>query len=42
MASQVTAQSFVEQETGFQADEMGNKLQAKSVVDVPKHALCGN
>ena len=32
MVSQVTAPCFVEQETGFLVDEMGNKLQAKSVV----------
>ena len=32
MASQVTAQCLTEQETGFLVDEMGNKLQAKSMV----------
>ena len=32
MASQVTAQCFLEQETGFLVDETGNKLQAKSMV----------
>ena len=32
MASQVEAQCFMEQETGFLVDETGNKLQEKSVV----------
>ena len=32
MASKVSAQCFIQQETGFLIDESGNKLQAKSVV----------
>ena len=32
MASQVTAQCFIQQETGFLIDKTGNKLQAKSMV----------
>ena len=32
MASEVIAQCFVEEETGFLVDEMGSKLQARSVV----------
>ena len=32
MASKVSVQCFVQQETGFLMDESGNKLQAKSMV----------